>query len=265
MTRIALGLQYDGAPWTGWQSQPHRRTVQDALESALSRFADRPVRVACAGRTDAGVHALGQVVHFDTDAQRTLNGWVRGVNALLPRSIAVTWSDEVAASFDARFLAVARTYHYLLLVQPYRAPHWVGRAGWTPLPLDVDAMRSAAAHLVGRHDFTSFRSAECQAKSPVKEMTTLSIETSGHFVRYTFRANAFLHHMVRNIVGALLAVGRGRQQPAWLCDLIAARDRSAGAPTFMPDGLYLSRVDYPAGMLLPDPPSFATIHAGFSP
>src|ERR1700761_807825 len=152
MTRIALGLSYDGASWHGWQSQPHGRTIQDALETALSRFADETIRTACAGRPDTGVHALGQVVHFDCTATRTLEGWVRGANALLPSSIAVTWARAVSPDFDSRFDAMARTYHYLLLVQPQRAPHWVGRAGWIHTPLDVVAMRAACEALVGTHD-----------------------------------------------------------------------------------------------------------------
>lgn len=264
MGRIALGIQYDGHPWNGWQSQPHRRTVQDTLEDALAHFADRPVRTACAGRTDTGVHALGQVVHFDCDAARTLGGWVRGVNALLPSSVAVGWSAEVDATFDARFAAVARTYHYLLLVRPVRSPHWTGRAGWTHTPLDVDAMTAACAALVGTHDFTAFRSAECQAKSPVKTMSRASVAGSGDFVRFTFRADAFVQHMVRNLVGALVAIGRGRHDAAWMATLLAGRDRRLGAPTFMPDGLYLARVDYGSGIVLPPPAPFSTIHAGFT-
>ena len=276
MTRIALGVQYDGRAWHGWQSQPHRRTVQDALEAALSqfagqrseqaehRFADQSTRVACAGRTDAGVHALGQVVHFDTGATRTMQGWVRGVNALLPESIAVTWSAAVDDAFDARFRAVARTYRYLLLVQAQRSPHWVGRTGWTHTPLDVDAMRSAARALVGTHDFSAFRSAECQAKSPIKTISIADVECSGAFVCFTLKASAFVHHMVRNIVGALVAIGRGRHHPWWIAELLEGRDRTLAAPTFMPDGLYLAKVDYPAEIVLPDPPSFSIIHAGFS-
>ena len=215
------------------------------------------------GSHDTGVHALGQVVHFDTEAQRQTRGWVRGVNALLPDSIAVTWAEPVDPGFDARFRAVARTYHYLLLVQPYRSPHWTGRAGWTHTPLDLDAMRNAATALIGTHDFSSFRSAECQAKSPVKTMHRADIETSGSFFRFTFGADAFVQHMVRNLVGALIAVGRGRHDPSWMTTLIAARDRAVAAPTFMPDGLYLARVDYPATIVLPDPAPFALIHAGF--
>ena len=264
MTRIALGVQYDGSGWHGWQSQPHGKTVQDALETALGCFADRPVRVACAGRTDTGVHALGQVVHFDTNAKRTLQGWVRGINALLPSSIAVGWSAEVDPTFDARFDAVARTYHYLLLVQPSRSPHWVGRSGWTHTPLDVDAMHAAAQVLIGTHDFSAFRAAECQAKSPVKTMTLASVRRSGDFVLLTFKASAFVQHMVRNLTGALVAIGRGAKPRDWLAELLDGRDRTVSAPTFMADGLYLARVAYRDGIALPAPPSFASIHAGFA-
>ena len=265
MTRIALGVQYDGSDWHGWQSQLHGKTVQDALEAALSRFADHPVRVACAGRTDTGVHALGQIVHFDTDATRTLQGWIRGINALLPASIAIGWSAEVDAAFDARFDAVSRTYHYLLLVRPYRSPHWVGRAGWTHTPLDVDAMHEAAQVLVGTHDFSAFRASECQARTPVKTLSIASVRRSGDFVCFTFKASAFVQHMVRNLTGALVAIGRGAKPRAWLGELLAGRDRTVSAPTFMPDGLYLARVDYRDGIVLPDPPSFTSIHAGFAP
>lgn len=261
--RIALGIQYDGRDWHGWQSQPHRRTVQDVLEAALTRFADRPIRVACAGRTDRGVHALGQVVHFDTDAVRTLEGWRRGVDALLPPSVAVGWSAVVDRSFDARFAAVARTYRYLLMVGPVRSPHWVGRAGWVHTPLDVDAMDAAARSLVGTHDFSAFRSAECQAKTPIKTMSIASVRGQDDFVLFTFRASAFVQHMVRNLVGALIAIGRGRRQPGWIHELLEGRDRTRAAPTFMPDGLYLAQVDYADGVDLPEPPRFATIHAGF--
>ena len=236
--------------------------MQDALESALARFADAPVRIACAGRTDTGVHALGQVVHFDTAARRTLQGWVRGVNALLPESIAVTWSAPVDDGFDARFDAIARTYRYLLLVQPVRSPHWVGRAGWTHVPLDVARMQAAALDLIGTHDFSAFRSAECQARSPVKTMSIASVEAHGAFVLFTFRASAFVQHMVRNLVGALVAIGRGAQGVDWIATLLAGRDRTRSAPTFMPDGLYLARVDYRPPIALPDPPAFATVHAG---
>ncbi|MDB5776461.1 MAG: tRNA pseudouridine synthase [Herbaspirillum sp.] len=272
--RIVLGIQYDGSPWQGWQTQPHGQTVQDALEAALLRFALIPLSVVCAGRTDSGVHALEQVVHFDTAVSRDIASWVRGVNAFLPPSIAVRWACELPpldiaplpiatasqaidpryareGGFHARFSATARTYHYLLYNHPVRAPLLVGRAGWVFRPLALQPMREAAQHLVGTHDFSSFRSIECQAKSPVRSMYGLDIAQSGDMFMFTLRANAFLHHMVRNIVGALIAVGHGRKDPAWIADLLAQRDRSRAAPTFMADGLYLARVEYPAQWQLP--------------
>ena len=260
--RFALGLQYYGRDWQGWQSQPHGRTVQDALEAALANFSNAPVRVSCAGRTDSGVHALGQVVHFDTRAVRASNGWVRGVNALLPASIAVTWAAEVGAGFDARFSATARTYHYLLLVQPIRSPHWVGRAGWTHADLDVQSMQRAARSLIGQHDFSAFRSAECQAKSPLRTLSVAEVVAQGRFVIFTFSANAFLQHMVRNLVACLVAVGRGKQPVDWVAAVLNGRDRRLSAATFMPDGLYLARVDYPASFALPEAPSIGAVFPG---
>ncbi|MGI4814564.1 MAG: tRNA pseudouridine(38-40) synthase TruA [Janthinobacterium lividum] len=251
--RIALGLQYDGAAFSGWQSQPHGNTVQDVLEHALSRFTRTPVSVTVAGRTDAGVHALGQVAHFDTPLSREDFSWVRGVNAFLPASVAVQWARPVPETFHARFGAFERVYHYALCSHPVRQPLLVGRAGWIYAPLNVAAMQSAAALLVGKHDFSAFRSSECQARSPIKVMYGLDLVSSGRFFVFEFRANAFLHHMVRNIMGCLIMVGRGRQTPAWLAEVLASRDRRLAAPTFMPDGLYLSRVVYPAEFAIPEP------------
>lgn len=269
--RIALGVQYDGGPWQGWQTQRHGQTVQDALEAALLRFALLPLEVVCAGRTDSGVHALEQVVHFDTAVVRDDASWVRGVNAFLPPSIAVRWACEVPTEtppelaaahdpdspyprddgFHARFSAVARTYHYLLYNHPVRSPLLAGRVGWVFRPLDLQRMREGARHLVGTHDFSAFRSIECQAKSPVRTMHSLDIARSGDMFILTLRANAFLHHMVRNIVGSLIAVGHGKQAPEWIAELLDQRDRSKAAPTFMADGLYLARVDYPGVWQLP--------------
>ncbi len=267
--RIALGIQYDGRPWHGWQSQSDGHTVQDTLEQALSRFADQPLRVICAGRTDTGVHALGQVVHFDTTAVRELNGWVRGVNALLPESIVVSWArevpDEMPNDFHARFLAIARTYHYVLHVNPIRSPHLAGRAGWFYRPLDLNVMRAAAEALVGTHDFSAFRSAECQAKSPVKTLQILDIQQKQDFIAFTFRADAFLHHMVRNLVGSLIAVGQRKQTAQWLADVLQGRDRSKAAPTFMADGLYLAEVEYPAHFDIPLPPALNAVFPGLLP
>ena len=248
MKRIVLGIQYDGSSWRGWQTQPSGGTVQDALEAALKKFTLTNIRTTCAGRTDAGVHALEQVVHFDTELDREMFSWVRGVNAFLPSSIAVRWARETAGAssedFHARFSAAARTYHYVLYNHPVRSPLWHGRAGWVFRPLEVMPMQDAAQFLIGEHDFSAFRAAECQAKSPVKTMHEIRIDRRGDLIVFTLRANAFLHHMVRNIVGSLIMVGTGNQPPHWLKTLLAGRDRSRAAPTFMPDGLYLAKIDY---------------------
>lgn len=254
MKRIALGLHYEGTPWKGWQTQPHRQTVQDTLEAALQKFCQVPLPTVCAGRTDAGVHATGQVVHFDTEVSRELFSWVRGVNAFLPPSIAVRWAAEVEGGddgFHARFSARTRTYHYVIYNNPVRSPLWSGRAGWVFRPLDEARMMEAAQALVGEHDFSAFRAAECQALSPVRTMHAVTVRRSGDVVVVTLRANAFLHHMVRNIVGSLIQVGNGNRPPHWIAELLAARNRELAAPTFSPDGLYLARVDYEARWGLP--------------
>lgn len=242
--RIALGLEYDGAAFSGWQSQPDGNTVQDALENALTRIAGAATRVVCAGRTDAGVHATAQIVHFDTAVQRPLTAWVRGTNAHLPATVAVRWAVAVADDFHARFAACGRSYRYVLLNRPQRPALFAGKVGWWHRPLDMDAMQAAAAPLLGEHDFSSFRAAECQAKSPVKTMHRIAIVRQGDLILIDCCANAFLHHMVRNIVGALVYVGTGRQPREWLAELLAARDRRLAAPTFSPAGLYLTGVEY---------------------
>ena len=255
MKRIALGVQYDGKPWRGWQTQPGGGTVQDTLEAALKRFALTDIATTCAGRTDAGVHALEQVVHFDTPLDREMFSWVRGVNAFLPPSIAVRWACEVPRDgqddFHARFSATARTYHYVIYNHPVRSPLLSGKAGWVFRPLQVEPMREASAHVLGTHDFSAFRAAECQAKSPVKTMQKIAIERRGELIVVTLTANAFLHHMVRNIVGSLIVVGNGNQRPEWMAEILASRDRSLAAPTFMPDGLYLAKIAYDPKWQLP--------------
>jgi tRNA pseudouridine38-40 synthase len=255
LKRIVLGVQYDGAPWHGWQTQPDGSTVQDRLETALRQFTQSDIPTVCAGRTDTGVHAIEQVVHFDTGLEREWSSWVRGLNAFLPPSIAVRWACEArpgsSGEFHARFSATARTYRYVLYNHPVRAPLLVGKAGWVFRPLTLEAMRSAARHLVGAHDFSAFRSAECQAKSPVRTMHELGIEQHGELIVFTLRANAFLHHMVRNIVGSLVAIGNGTQSPGWIKDVLEGRNRAHAAPTFMPDGLYLAKIDYDASWDLP--------------
>jgi tRNA pseudouridine38-40 synthase len=249
--RIALGLEYDGSRFLGWQTQPGGGTVQDALERALAGIAGAPLSVTCAGRTDRGVHARGQVVHFDTDAVRPPSAWVRGVNAMLPESVAVLWSQPVAGEFHARFSARARVYRYVLLNRAVRPAIASRHAGWFHLPLDVHAMREAAANLVGEHDFSSFRAAECQAKSPVRTLHSLDIERRGERIDFILRANAFLHHMVRNIVGTLVYIGKGKHPPAWAAELLASRDRSHAAATFGAEGLYLESVEYEPHWSLP--------------
>ena len=255
MKRVVLGLQYDGAPWQGWQTQTSGRTVQDRLELALQKFALTDLQTHCAGRTDAGVHALAQVVHFDTEVTREPTSWVRGLNAFLPPSIAVRWATEVPAEspdgFHARFSAHARTYHYALYNHPVRAPLMVGKCGWAFRSLDVDAMQRAAGLLLGTHDFSAFRAADCQAKSPIKSMYRIDLVRRGDMVVFTFHANAFLHHMVRNIVGSLVYVGYGKFPPEWITELLHAADRSRAAPTFMAGGLYLAKIDYDAKWQLP--------------
>lgn len=252
MGRVALCISYDGSAWQGWQTQPGGRTVQDALEAALRRFLDAPrVPTICAGRTDTGVHALQQVVHIDTDAVRRDESWVRGLNALLPVSVAVQWARPVADAFHARFDARGRTYLYVLRSAPVRSPLLVGRVGWVHDALNEDAMQAAALLLQGEHDFNAFRSSQCQAASPVRTLDAIHIQRCGEFLFFEFRANAFLHHMVRNLMGSLLMVGRGRRPVHWVADVLAGKDRRLAAPTFMPDGLYLAHVAYPEAPQLP--------------
>lgn len=249
--RIALALEYDGSRFLGWQTQPGGGTVQDALQAALSAIAGGAVPVTCAGRTDRGVHAREQVVHFDTAAQRPDSAWVRGVNALLPDSVAVLWATRVAEDFHARHAALARTYRYVLLNRPVRPALAARHAGWYHAPLDVAAMRDAALQLVGEHDFSAFRSAECQAKSPVRTLHALEVQARGGRIDFVLRANAYLHHMVRNIVGTLVYIGNGRHAPQWAGEVLASRDRARAAPTFAAEGLYLERVEYAGRWGLP--------------
>lgn len=248
MKRYALGIQYDGAPWHGYQTQSDGDTVQDRLEAALLKFTRTELATTCAGRTDTGVHAIEQVIHFDTELDRAPFSWVRGTNAFLPPSIAVRWATEVKPDgeqqFHARFSAISRTYKYVLYSNAIRSPLFAGKAGWLFRPLDVEAMRTAAAALLGTHDFSAFRAAQCQAKTPVKLMHEVNIERHGDVIVFTLRANAFLHHMVRNIIGALLQIGSGAQAPQWLEQVLQGRDRRCCAPTFMPDGLYLAKIEY---------------------
>ena len=249
--RIALGLEYDGSRFLGWQTQPGAGTVQDALEAALATIAGEPISVTCAGRTDRGVHACEQVVHFDTRAERPGTAWVRGVNALLGEGAAVLWSCRVPESFHARYGARSRTYRYILVNRAVRPTLSARYAGWMHAPLDVTAMREAARLLVGEHDFTAFRSAECQARTPVRTLHQLGVERLGNRIEFLLRANAFLHHMARNIVGTLVQVGKGARGPAWAAEVLQSRDRRCAAPTFAPEGLYLESVEYAPSWNLP--------------
>ncbi|MCG6875138.1 MAG: tRNA pseudouridine(38-40) synthase TruA [Betaproteobacteria bacterium] len=242
--KVAIGVTYDGGPFEGWQSQASGRTVQDHLERALTTVASSPVRLVAAGRTDAGVHALGQVAHFETEVERPLQAWVRGANSALPAAIAVQWAQHVPDAFSARYSATARTYRYLLYCHPVRPAVLAGRVGWYHLPLDLEAMQTAGRLLLGEHDFSAFRSIECQAKSPVRNLRRLGVAQRGPYFVFDFTADAFLHHMVRNIVGCLVYVGKGRHAPDWMADVLASRDRSRAAPTFGPAGLYLAEVRY---------------------
>ncbi len=254
--RIALGVEYDGRPYSGWQSQAEGQTVQDTLQCALSRIAAQPVAVIAAGRTDTGVHALEQVVHFETTALRPLSAWVRGVNALLPESIAVGWAHPVPVDFHARFSAQGRSYRYLLIDQPVRSALYKGRAGWFHAPLDMAAMQAAAVCLLGQHDFSAFRASQCQAKSPVKNLQQLEIRRRGKMLVFDLSADAFLHHMVRNIVGCLVYVGKGKYSADWLAEVRDKKLRSLAAPTFAPDGLYLRRIRYDQKWNLPQMADF---------
>jgi len=250
--RLALGVSYRGQAYQGWQSQPSGNTVQDRLELALTHFADRPVSTMCAGRTDAGVHGLNQVVHIEVEIEREPFSWVRGTNRYLPPDIAVQWCQPVASDFHARNSAHGRRYAYLLLESAVRPAIEAGAVGWTFRPLNASAMEAAASILVGEHDFSAFRSAECQAASPVKQLRSIVIRRRGAYWRVDFDASAFLHHMVRNIMGCLLAVGSGNREARWLADVLAARDRSRAAPTFSPDGLYFVGPYYDARHAIPE-------------
>jgi tRNA pseudouridine38-40 synthase len=249
--RIALGIEYDGAPFCGWQKQPGGGSVQDALESALARFADAGIDVVAAGRTDAGVHATAQVAHFDAPVERAMASWVRGTNTYLPASLRVLWACGVPEDFHARFSATARTYHYLLLNDAVAPAVLHGKVGWYHRPLDLERMRAAASLVEGEHDFSAFRDAQCQAKTPVRLVHAARVTLRGNLFLFRFTANAFLHHMVRNLVGSLVHVGAGKQAPGWMAELLAARDRRNAAPTFAPHGLYLSGIDYDGRFGLP--------------
>ena len=257
--RIALGIEYDGSAFSGWQTQEGVPTVQEAVEQALSKVADHPVAVTCAGRTDAGVHAACQVVHFDTEAQRPDHAWVFGANANLPPEVSVLWARPVPADFHARFSAFRRRYRYVIFQRPVRPTYLAWRCAWEYRPLDETAMARAAQYLLGEHDFSAYRAQACQAKSPVRTVYRLDVVRHGDFVVIDVEANAFLHHMVRNIAGVLMDIGAGKRPPEWAWEVLATRERRLGGVTAPPHGLYLQRIFYPPRFDLPVLPEKPTL------
>ncbi|MCW8944290.1 MAG: tRNA pseudouridine(38-40) synthase TruA [Sedimenticola sp.] len=250
--RLAMGVEYDGSSYHGWQLQKSGvRSVQQSIEEALGKVADHPVRVFCAGRTDTGVHGEGQVIHFDTPAVRTLRGWVLGTNVNLPDDVNINWVHEVPDDFHARFSAISRSYRYVILNRPARSAIWRDRAVWVHHGLDAGLMQRAAEHLVGTHDFSSYRAIGCQAKSPVRTITHLQVSRVDDRVIVEITANAFLHHMVRNIAGVLMTIGRGEQPVDWSLEVLKHQDRTKGGVTAPPQGLYLVDVGYPEQYQLP--------------
>ena len=250
--RIALGVEYNGAPYCGWQSQTDACGVQDFVENAIAKIAEHPIRIHAAGRTDTGVHAMMQVVHFDTVIIRPDTAWVRGVNAFLPATIRVQWAKVVEEEFHARFSAMQRSYQYVLVNHPTAPAINALQAGWYHFPLNVSDMQEAISYLQGEHDFSAFRASECQAKSPVKNLQIASIQAHGDFMVFNFTANAFLQHQVRNMVGALVYVGNGKYPPEFIKNLLEQKDRTLSPPTFSPNGLYLTGVQYDAKWELPN-------------
>ncbi len=249
--RIALGVEYDGTRFSGWQLQENVITVQGEVEAALSKVANHPVRIHCAGRTDAGVHGAEQVVHFDSDAERAMRSWVYGANANLPKDVAVLWATPVSEEFHARFSARRRSYRYVIYNRNVRPTFLAWRTTWEYRPLDEQRMQEAAQCLVGEHDFTSYRAQGCQAKSPVRTVLSVNVSRHGELIFIDIEANAFLHHMVRNIAGVLISIGAGEKPVEWSSDVLRACDRAKGGVTAPPSGLYLTGVGYPDEFTLP--------------
>ncbi len=251
--RIALGIEYNGYGLYGWQEQAQKDlpTVQGILQEALSKIANEPIYLHCAGRTDANVHATDQVVHFDTRAKRHIDAWIWGTNTHLPPGIVVRWAKMVDYSFHARFTATARRYRYIIYNNPVRPGILSRRATWCYYPLDIELMRTAASYLIGEQDFSSFRSSQCNSKSPMRNITDVSFERQGDFIFFEIEANAFLHHMVRNIAGVLMKIGSGAKPTGWMQEVLAAKSRRAAAETAAPDGLYLIKVRYPEPYIFP--------------
>jgi tRNA pseudouridine38-40 synthase len=254
VARIAVGIEYDGSAYAGWQAQEGLPTIQALAGIALSRVADHPVQLTCAGRTDAGVHALGQVAHFDSEAARNMRSWVLGANSELPKDVSLSWAQAVPDHFHARFSAQARTYRYLIVNRLSRPALLATRACWIHKPLDHESMAAAGRALIGEHDFSAFRAAHCQAKSPVRRLTHLSVVRDGERITVEVTANAFLHHMVRNIAGLLICIGKGESPVSRAAEVLAGRDRMVNAATAPAGGLYLAGVRYPNAFALPEPP-----------
>ncbi|MBM4198778.1 MAG: tRNA pseudouridine(38-40) synthase TruA [Gammaproteobacteria bacterium] len=253
MTRWAMGVEYDGTHFCGWQQQSGLRTLEAAFATAISQVADHTISLTCGGRTDSGVHAAGQVLHFDSDAGRSARAWVLGTNANLDRKASVSWASPVPDFFHARFSALRRHYRYSILNRSARSALHEGRSLWVQAPLDAQLMHDGGQYLLGEHDFSAFRAAECQSKSPVRRLDLLAVHREHDLVHIDVAANAFLHHMVRNIAGLLIEVGRGLRPPEAVRALLEGRDRRRNAPTADPEGLCLRRIEYPAAFHLPDP------------
>ncbi len=250
--RIALGIEYDGSTFKGWQSQRGQKTVQSAVEEALGIVANEPIATTCAGRTDAGVHALFQVIHFDTEISRAPRSWTYGCNANLPNSISVVWAKIVSSSFHARFSAIERSYNYLIYNRSTRSAIWNKKATWDYRPLDITLMNEACSHWLGTHDFSSFQAKGCQAKNAVRRISCCEVKKESEILLFKVTANAFLQHMVRNLAGVLIEIGSGRRNPGWAREVLSYKDRSLGGVTAPPDGLYLSDVRYPEEFDIPE-------------
>lgn len=260
--KVALGVEYDGRDFCGWQWQPGRCSIQEALEKAVSRVADEPVSLVCAGRTDAGVHASQQVVHFESRAERTRYAWIMGTNSLLPPGIRILWARSVEPDFHARSSALARYYRYVVLNRAVHSAHYHGLVTWCHRPLKVEPMIEGSRALIGEHDFTSFRARSCDSQSPCRRIYHIGVRKDGERITIDVIGNAFLHHMVRNIAGLLMEIGAGKKPPQWTEKVLTARDRTLAGVTARPDGLYLEGVCYPEHFRLPRHPMFDLLPAG---
>ena len=257
--RIALGIEYNGYGFYGWQAQQNLPTIQGVLEEALSKIANESIHLICAGRTDANVHATGQIVHFDTQAKRHIDAWIFGTNSYLPSSISVRFAKQVDYSFHARFKALSRRYRYVIFNHPIRSAILSTSAAWYYYPLQVESMQEAGRYLMGEQDFSSFRSSQCSAKSPVRRVSEFVIFRKGNFVIFEIEANAFLHHMVRNIAGSLMKIGAQFKKPEWMQEVLQAKNRADAAETAPPQGLYLTRVQYSEPYCFPPSPEWILI------